>query len=118
MDQRPDFTLAQKIAAAVGGIPIASNLLAAFGVWAPNAQQQDALGDAVTWGGVLGAALVAGDTGIRAARNAADAKRDAATAMASPATGANRAAPPASTAPGAPPTGLGEFPGANQQTEG
>jgi hypothetical protein len=109
--QRPDFTLAQKIAAGVGGIPVLSNLLAAFGLWAPNAAQQDALSGAVTWGGVLAGLLIAGDAGIRGARNVSDARRDAATAMASSAMIANGAVgiPPAGAAAVDPETGLGEL---------
>lgn len=71
---RPDLTPAQLAAAASAGVPVLSNLTAAFGVWAPTVAQQAALSDAVTWGGVLAAALVVSDTGIRAARNAKDAK--------------------------------------------
>ena len=107
--QRPDFTLAQKIAAAAGGIPVLSNLLASFGLWAPNPAQQDALGDAVTWGGVLAGLLIFGDAGIRSARNVADARRDAATAMASAAI--VETTPPAGAAAVDPETGLAELPG-------
>ena len=75
---RPDLTPAQLAGLLVAGIPILSTLLAAFGVFTVSPEQQDALGEAVTWGGVTAGALFAGDAGLRAARNAASAKTDAA----------------------------------------
>jgi len=72
--QRPDLTPAQIAAVAVAGVPAVSNLLAAFNAVTVNAAQQAALGDVMTWGGVVATALVAGDTGVRAARNAKDAR--------------------------------------------
>ena len=75
---RPDVTVAQKVAVIVAGVPIISNLLAAFDVFTVTAAQQDALSDSITWGGIVAAALLASDTGIRAARNHAQGKVDAA----------------------------------------
>lgn len=75
---RPDVTPAQKIAGLVAGVPIISNLLSAFGVFTVSPLQQQTLQDTLTWGGVLAGLLIAGDTGLRAARNAAQAKVDAA----------------------------------------
>lgn len=72
--QRPDITPAQLAAVAVAGVPAVSNLLAAFNAVTVNAAQQAALGDVMTWGGVVATALVVGDTGVRAARNAKDAR--------------------------------------------
>lgn len=69
---RPDITPAQ----IVSGIPILSSLLAAFGVWNPTPEQQDALVATVGWA----AALVLGDAGLRVGRGIASAKRDAAEA--------------------------------------
>jgi hypothetical protein len=59
------------LATVVAGIPILAHLLAAFGVYDLSPQQQQALSDALTWSGVLAAALIAGDTGLRASRNLA-----------------------------------------------
>ena len=97
---------------ATGGIPVVSKLAAAFGVWAPNAMQQAALTDAVTWGGVLAGALILGDAGLRSARNSADAKRDAATAHASAliAASPNATVPLGGMAAHDPETGLSEQP--------
>jgi hypothetical protein len=94
---RPDITPAQAAAVAAGGVPIVSKLAAAFGVWAPSAAQQAALADALTWGGVLAAALIVGDTGIRAARNAKDGRVESAAMAAGP-----PPAPPAALAPDLP----------------
>ena len=67
---RPDITVAQILA----GIPMLAALLAAFGLYDLSDQQEEALVLAVGWG----AALIFGDAGLRAARNSASAKRDAA----------------------------------------
>lgn len=68
--RRPDLTPAQ----IVSGIPILAELLHSFGVYSLSQAQQDSLSKTVVWGlGLLGA-----DTVVRAARNHADAKRDAA----------------------------------------
>ena len=71
---RPDITPAQ----IVSGIPVICSLLAAFGVWTPTNDEKDALTAATAWA----AALVLGDAGLRAGRNLASAKRDAAVTIA------------------------------------
>jgi hypothetical protein len=81
---RPDLTAAQLVGVLVAGVPVLATLLRAFGAYDLSAEQQQALQDALTWGGVLAGLLLASDAGLRAARNAADARRDAA-ALASPA---------------------------------
>jgi hypothetical protein len=75
---RPDITPIQATATLVAGVPVIGNLLSAFGVYTISPAQQAALTDSITWGGVLAGLLILGDTGLRAARNSADAKRDAA----------------------------------------
>jgi hypothetical protein len=76
--QRPDLTPAQLVGVALAGVPVVATLLRAFGVYDVSPEQQQALQDTVTWGGVLGGLLFASDAGLRAARNHADARRDAA----------------------------------------
>jgi hypothetical protein len=76
---RPDLTPAQVVGVLAAGIPILANLLHAFGVYDVSPEQQQALQDAVTWGGVLAGVLFAADAGLRASRNAADSRRHAAT---------------------------------------
>jgi hypothetical protein len=76
--QRPDLTPAQLVGVALAGVPVVATLLRAFGVYDVSPDQQQALQDTVTWGGVLGGLLFASDAGLRAARNHADARRDAA----------------------------------------
>lgn len=76
--QRPDLTPAQLVGVALAGVPVLATLLRAFGVYDVSLEQQQALQDTVTWGGVLGGVLFASDAGLRAARNHADARRDAA----------------------------------------
>lgn len=88
----PDITPAHLLATAVAGVPIVAHLLAAFGVYDLSPQQQQALTDALTWGGVLAAALIAGDTGLRASRNLA--ARRGAGASSGTGTGAAPAADP------------------------
>ncbi len=82
---RPDLTPAQLVGVLVAGVPVIATLLRAFGVYDVGPDQQQALQDALTWGGVLAGLLLASDTGVRAARNVADARRDAAV-LASPVT--------------------------------
>lgn len=72
---RPDITPAQVLS----GIPIIATLLHAFGIYDLTGEQQDALAKAVEWAFVL----IGGDALLRAARNYADARRDAA-ALAAP----------------------------------
>ena len=76
--RRPDITAAQIAAGLVAGVPGVATLLTTFGVADVNAAQQDALSGAVTWSAVLAAVLIGGDATLRAARNLADAKTDAA----------------------------------------
>jgi hypothetical protein len=82
--QRPDVTPAQLIGLIVAGVPVLATLLRAFGVYDLSKEQEDALTSAVGWACAFGAVLLASDAGLRAARNAADAKRGAA-ALSSPA---------------------------------
>ena len=76
--QRPDLTPAQVIGVIVGGIPVIASLLRAFGVYEASPEQEQALQNAVTWGVAAAGLLFASDAGLRAARNVADARRDAA----------------------------------------
>jgi hypothetical protein len=76
--QRPDLTPAQAIGVIVGGIPVIASLLRAFGVYEASPEQEQALQNAVTWGVAAAGLLFASDAGLRAARNVADARRDAA----------------------------------------
>lgn len=82
---RPDLTPAQVVGVLVAGIPVIATLLRSFGVYDVSPEQQEALEKAVIWAGVVAGLLFASDAGVRAARNAADAKREAA-ALSSPAT--------------------------------
>jgi hypothetical protein len=66
---RPDITPPQLTATIVAGIPILASLLSAFGLYDLTPAQQEAMSDAVTWAGVLGAALIGGDAALRTARN-------------------------------------------------
>jgi hypothetical protein len=75
---RPDLTPAQVVGVLLAAIPVIANLLRAFGLYDVSAEQQQALQEAMTWGGVVAGLLFASDAGVRAARNAADARRDAA----------------------------------------
>jgi len=75
---RPDLTPAQLIGVLVAGVPVVANLLRAFGLFDATPEQEQALQDALSWGAVLAGLLFVSDAGLRAARNAADAKRDAA----------------------------------------
>jgi hypothetical protein len=76
--RRPDITAAQIGAVTVAGVPGVATLLTAFGVADVDAAQQTALADALTWSAVLAAVLVGGDAALRATRNLADARTDAA----------------------------------------
>ena len=76
--RRPDITAAQVGAVLVAGVPAIATLLTAFGVGDLSAAQQDALSGALTWSAILAGLLVGGDATLRAARNLADAKTDAA----------------------------------------
>jgi hypothetical protein len=76
--RRPDITAAQLGAALVAGVPAIATLVSAFGVGDLSAAQQDALSGALTWSAILAGLLIGGDATLRAARNLADAKTDAA----------------------------------------
>ena len=76
--QRPDITPAQLVGVLVGGVPVLATLMRAFGVIDMSPEQERALQDAVPWAAALAGLLFASDAGVRAARNAADARRDAA----------------------------------------
>jgi hypothetical protein len=75
---RPDITAAQIAAVLVAGVPAIATLLTAFGLGDLNAAQQDALSGALTWSAILAGLLIGGDAALRAARNLAVAKTDAA----------------------------------------
>jgi hypothetical protein len=81
--QRPDLTPAQVVGVLVAGVPVIANLLRAFGVYDAGPEQQQALQETMTWGSVVAGLLFASDAGVRAARNAADSRREAA-ALAAP----------------------------------
>lgn len=76
--RRPDITAAQIAAVLVAGVPSLATLLTAFGVGDLSVAQQDALSGALTWSAILAGLLIGGDATLRAARNLADAKTDAA----------------------------------------
>ena len=82
---RPDITPAQIVGVLVAGVPVVAALLRAFGAYETTPDQQQALQDALVWCGVTAGALFASDAGVRAARNAADARRDVA-ALSAPGT--------------------------------
>lgn len=75
---RPDITAAQIAAVLVAGVPAIATLLTAFGLGDLSAAQQDALSGALTWSAILAGLLIGGDATLRAARNLAVAKTDAA----------------------------------------
>jgi hypothetical protein len=81
--KQPDITAAQLAGVFVAGVPVIATLLRSFGVYDVNADEEKAMQDAVTWGGIVAGALFASDAGLRAARNHADARRHAA-ALAAP----------------------------------
>lgn len=66
---RPDLTPSQLVAMVLAGIPILAQLLRAFGVFDLTIEEQAALSDAVTWCGVVAAALIGGDAIVRTGRN-------------------------------------------------
>jgi len=76
--QRPDLTPAQVAAVLVAGVPVIATLLTVFGVAELDSQQQEALTNALSWGGVLAGLLIGGDATLRTARNVVDARRDTA----------------------------------------
>ena len=75
---RPDITAAQIAAVLVAGVPAIATLLTAFGLGDLSTAQQDALSGALTWSAILAGLLIGGDATLRAARNLAVAKTDAA----------------------------------------
>lgn len=75
---QPSVTPAQIIAVLIAGIPAVAKLLAAFSVYTLTAAQQAAVGDALTWLGVVAGVLIAADTALRAARNRAHAQIESA----------------------------------------
>lgn len=75
---RPDITPAQVTGLLVAGVPILANLLAAFGIFHPTPEQQDALIQAAKWGGVGAGTLFLGDAHLRSSRARADAHVQAA----------------------------------------
>lgn len=93
---KPDLTPAQAIGVLITGVPVVSKLLAAFDVITLTAIQQAALTDALTWAAIASGVLFVADAGIRAARNQAAAKRDAAVLLTPAAQPATAPAPTAS----------------------
>lgn len=83
---RPDITPAQLLAS----VPVVCGLLAAFGVWSPTPEQEDALELAMGWA----VALIFGDAGLRAARGFSTAKQEAVAKLPSPASPATALPPP------------------------
>jgi hypothetical protein len=75
---RPDLTLAQLVALLGGGLPVLLTLLAAFGVFDPNAAQREALSDATQWLGLMAVGLFGADAAIRIGRNVKDGRVEAA----------------------------------------
>lgn len=71
---RPDVTPAQVVAVLLAGVPVISNLLHAFIGFELSPEQQQALTEAVQWGGISALGLFVSDAGLRAARNAREAK--------------------------------------------
>jgi hypothetical protein len=76
--RRPDVTAAQIAGVLVAGVPSFATLLTAFGLGDLSAAQQDALSGALTWSAILAGVLIGGDATLRAARNLADSRTDAA----------------------------------------
>lgn len=79
---KPDITPAQVIGLLIAGVPVAAKLGAAFAIFTLTAVQQAALNEALQWAAVVAGALFLSDAGLRAARNGAAAKRDAAALLA------------------------------------
>jgi hypothetical protein len=75
---KPDITPAQVLGALLAGVPVLATLLHSFGVYDLSAEQQDALTKSIEWAGILAVALFGADAGLRAARNSASAKVEAA----------------------------------------
>lgn len=76
---RPDITPAQIGGFLLGGVPVVAKLGQAFGLFELSEDQQQALSDAIQWGVIAAGAFIFGDAGLRASRNARDAKVEAAT---------------------------------------
>jgi hypothetical protein len=89
---RPDITPAQIIALLVAAVPVVATLLRAFGVYDLTVVQTAALTETLQWAAVVAGALFVSDAGLRAARNAAEAKTVAAVTTASDPQGAAQAA--------------------------
>jgi hypothetical protein len=75
---RPDITAAQVIGLLIVGLPILANLLRAFGVYDLNPEQTTALEDGLKWAALVAGTLFVSDAGLRAARNQALSKVEAA----------------------------------------
>lgn len=80
---RPDLTPAQIIGLLIAAVPALASLLRAFGVFDLTAVQTAALTEALQWAAVAASTLFVADAGLRAARNAAEAKTIAAVATSS-----------------------------------
>lgn len=74
----PDITPAQLVGLLLPGVAVVATLLRAFGVYDLNAEQIAALEDVLKWGAIAGGALFLSDAGLRASRNAAESKVEAA----------------------------------------
>src|SRR4051795_136153 len=99
--QKPDITPAQLLAVVIAGVPVIATLLHVFGVYELTAEQQDALTKTIQWGGLMAISLFGADAGLRAARNHATGRIEAARATAAATPSAPPAARPARG--GAPP---------------
>lgn len=75
---RPDLTPAVVIGLLIAGIPVLSNLLRVYGILDLSPEQEGALADTLKWAAIVAGALFISDAGLRAARNHADAKVQAA----------------------------------------
>jgi hypothetical protein len=80
--RRPAVTPAQIIGLLIGGLPILANLLRAFGVYDLTLEQQRALEDTLQWGALIAGSLFVADAGLRASRNHAESKVQAAQVLA------------------------------------
>jgi hypothetical protein len=79
-ENSPAYTLPQKIATLIGGIPILANLTSAFGIWTPSAKQLDALQESANYGWKVALSLVGADALVRLGRNFREGKKATANA--------------------------------------
>jgi MoxR-like ATPase len=74
---RPDITPAQGVATVLAGVPLAANMLRAFGVGGKTQEEVAALNSALAWSGVVAGVLIGSDAALRASRNWASARTEA-----------------------------------------